>query len=155
MSFHNTPSLQDMKPTDFPVVTFDKVRYADTDRQGHVNNTVFASSLETGRVELLYDPEQPLMSVDDEFVIASLKLTFMGEIQWPGEVKIGTYISGIGNSSIHIGQALFQRGQCVAKAETFVVQIDRATRKAMALSEDTRNRLGKLTLQPHQSQIID
>lgn len=27
---------------DFPFQTFDKVRYADTDRQGHVNNAAFA-----------------------------------------------------------------------------------------------------------------
>lgn len=26
----------------FPFQTFDKVRYADTDRQGHVNNAAFA-----------------------------------------------------------------------------------------------------------------
>lgn len=28
---------------DFPFQTFDKVRYADTDRQGHVNNAAFAT----------------------------------------------------------------------------------------------------------------
>lgn len=36
---------------DFPRRTFDKVRYADTDRQGHVNNTAFSSFFETGRVD--------------------------------------------------------------------------------------------------------
>jgi acyl-CoA thioester hydrolase len=36
----------------YPSVTYDKVRYADTDRQGHVNNAVFATFLETGRVEI-------------------------------------------------------------------------------------------------------
>jgi acyl-CoA thioester hydrolase len=30
---------------DFPFQTFDKVRYADTDRQGHVNNAAFATFL--------------------------------------------------------------------------------------------------------------
>ena len=33
----------------FPLRTRDKLRYADTDRQGHVNNAVFATFLETGR----------------------------------------------------------------------------------------------------------
>lgn len=112
---------QDLTSSDFPIVTFDKVRYADTDRQGHVNNALFATFLETGRVELLYNSEKPLMSVSGEFVIASLNLSFLGEIQWPGEVKIGTYISRVGNSSIHIRQALFQKSHCVAKAETVVV----------------------------------
>ena len=40
--------------------THEKLRYADTDRQGHVNNAVFATMLETGRVELLYSLDKPL-----------------------------------------------------------------------------------------------
>ncbi len=34
---------------EFPLRTSDKVRYGDTDRQGHVNNAVFSTFLETGR----------------------------------------------------------------------------------------------------------
>ena len=37
----------------FPFRTRDKLRYGDTDRQGHVNNAVFATFLETGRVDML------------------------------------------------------------------------------------------------------
>ncbi len=48
-----TPTLED-----FPHRTFDKLRYGDTDRQGHVNNAVFATFLETGRVEMLFAREQ-------------------------------------------------------------------------------------------------
>jgi acyl-CoA thioester hydrolase len=38
----------------------DNIRYRDTDRRGPVNNAVFSTSPETGRVELLYDPNEPL-----------------------------------------------------------------------------------------------
>ena len=41
---------------DYPLQTHDKLGDSDTDRQGHVNNAVFSSFLETGRAELLYDP---------------------------------------------------------------------------------------------------
>jgi acyl-CoA thioester hydrolase len=34
---------------DFPHQTFEKVRYGDTDAQGHVNNAIFPEYLETGR----------------------------------------------------------------------------------------------------------
>jgi acyl-CoA thioester hydrolase len=132
--------------SDFPIVTFDKIRYSDTDRQGHVNNAVFATFLETGRVELLYDPERPLAADDGEFVIASLSLAFRGEINWPGEVQIGTGVRRIGRSSIHIGQVLVQDARRVAEAETVVVQIDTATRQAKSLSPETRERLQGLTL---------
>jgi len=35
----------------------------------HVNNAVFASMLETGRVELLYNPDRPLADPEGSFVI--------------------------------------------------------------------------------------
>lgn len=35
-------ATETMTLADFPLQTFDKVRYADTDRQGHVNNAGFA-----------------------------------------------------------------------------------------------------------------
>lgn len=41
---------------DFPFTSFDKLRYCDTDKQGHVNNAVFSTFLETGRAEFLLDP---------------------------------------------------------------------------------------------------
>jgi len=58
------------KLADYPRHAHDKLRYADTDRQGHVNNAVFATFFETGRVEFLYDPTAPLHAPDGAFVIA-------------------------------------------------------------------------------------
>ena len=118
---------------DFAVITSDKLRYCDTDRQGHVNNAVFSSFLETGRVEILYDPNKGLASSGCSFVIASLKLDFLGEVNWPGEVQIGSRIGRIGSSSITFEQGLFQNGTCVATALTVIVQVNDATKKAQPL----------------------
>ena len=93
---------------DFPFQSYDKLRYGDTDRQGHVNNAVFSSFLETGRVEFLYKAGAGLMAKDISFVIAGLQLNFIREVKWPGTVEIGTGITRIGNSSIKIYQQLFQ-----------------------------------------------
>jgi acyl-CoA thioester hydrolase len=128
----------------FPRTSSDKVRYADTDRQGHVNNAVFATFLETARVEIFYDPARPLADHGAEFVIAALHLTFLGEIRWPGAVTIGTGVQKIGTSSVTLAQAIFQNGRCVAQAEVIAVHIDTATRKARPLSEATRSALDAL-----------
>lgn len=88
----------------FPFQTFDKVRYADTDRQGHVNNAAFSTFLETGRVEFLYNPQDPLAAEGASFVIANLSLTFLSEIIWPGRVDIGTGVAKVGNSSLRLFQ---------------------------------------------------
>ncbi|AMW06103.1 acyl-CoA thioesterase [Gemmatimonas phototrophica] len=126
---------------DFPRHATDKLRYADTDRQGHVNNATFSTFLETGRVEVLYDPQAPLAHPDGEFVIASLMLEFRGEIQWPGTVTIGTGVARVGASSVTLTQAVYQDDRCVALAETVIVHISTATRRGMPLDEPARVRL--------------
>ncbi len=129
---------------DYPLKTYEKLRYADTDRQGHVNNAVFSTILETGRVELLYAPDNPLHEPGCAFVIASLHLDFQGEITWPGHVDVGTRVSNVGNSSLSLEQGLFQGNRCVATAKTVIVQMDEASRRAYPLSDQTRQKLAGL-----------
>jgi len=142
-----TPNKQPFELNDFPIQTFDKVRYSDTDRQGHVNNAAFSSFLETGRVEFLYDPKDPLAAEDSEFVIASLHLNFLAEITWPGRLDIGTGVTRVGTSSFGLYQVLFQDRVCVATAETIIVKTDIKSRRSSPLSEDT-----KIYLKDHQLQ---
>lgn len=101
----------DLAITDFPLRARDKLRYRDTDRQGHVNNSVFSTFLETGRVELIYDRARQLVEPGAAFVIARLELDFRAELLWPGEVEIGSRIASIGRSSIRLEQAIFQGGR--------------------------------------------
>ncbi|MBN2045673.1 MAG: acyl-CoA thioesterase [Anaerolineales bacterium] len=126
-----TPTLDQ-----FPLKTYEKLRYADTDRQGHVNNAVFATMLETGRVEALYNPEKALASEGCSFVIVNLTLDFLAEISWPGRVEIGTRVAKIGRSSVTFEQGLFQEGRCVATGKTVIVQMNGETKKSQPLNED-------------------
>lgn len=133
--------------SDYPYQTYDKVRYRDTDRQGHVNNAVFAQFLETGRVEILYNPDHPLHDNGCIFVIVSANTNLISEINWPGIVDIGTGIVSIGQSSIGIVQGLYQHGQCVAISATTIVQMDETTRKSKVLSDSTKARLQELRIE--------
>jgi len=114
---------------EFALCTFDKLRYGDTDRQGHVNNAVFATFFEAGRVAILYDKEYGLIVAGASFVLAHLSIDFLGEIRWPGEVEIGTAVTTVGNTSLRVHQALFVNGACVATAENTLVMVDKATRR--------------------------
>lgn len=134
-------------PTDlaaYPRVTHDKLRYADTDRQGHINNAVFATFLETGRVEVLYNPDNPLAADGCEFVIAHLALDFRSELRWPGQVDIGLRVARVGNSSVQLQQGLFQDGTCAATATTVIVQMALDTRRSHPLTAATIERLKAL-----------
>jgi len=128
----------------FTLWTHDKLRYADTDRQGHVNNAKFATFLETGRVSFLYDPAAPLAPPGCEFVIARLTIDFRAELRWPGEVDIGSVIRTVGRSSATIGQGLFVGNQCVAAAETVIVLTDTTTRRSTPMPDALRARLAAL-----------
>jgi acyl-CoA thioester hydrolase len=123
-----------------------RVRYADTDRQGHVNNAVFATFLETGRVEFLYDPQNPLAAANASFVIANLSIALLAEITWPGRVDIGTGVTKIGNSSLGLYQGLFQDGRCVATAETVIVQVNNESKRGQRLSDEARGFLERYSL---------
>ena len=123
--------------SDFPLKTTDKLRYGDTDRQGHVNNAAFATFLETGRVELVI----PLAEEGASFVIARLELDFLAELTWPGSVEIGTRIAKIGRSSVTLEQAIFQNGKCAARSVSVIVQMDNASRRSRPLSPTAIERL--------------
>lgn len=134
-------SLRELSLEDFPIRSIDKLRYADMDRQGHVNNAVFSTFLETGRTELLYTGEHPLAVPGSAFVLARLLLEFRAEVHWPGEVAIGTRVRDIGRSSIKLEQVIFQNGRGVANADTVIVMVDTATRRARALPDEAVARL--------------
>lgn len=128
----------------YPIRTYEKLRYADTDRQGHVNNAVFSTMLETGRVEILYDPKTPLASPDCAFVIANQRLSFHAEINWPGRVDIGTRVLKIGRSSITLEQTLFQNERMSASAKTVIVQMNETTRRPEPLNDAAIDHLNGL-----------
>jgi acyl-CoA thioester hydrolase len=133
--------MQEKVLADFPLHAYDKLRYADTDRQGHVNNANFATFLETGRVEFIYNEEAPLLQDGFSFVIAAMNINFLREAQWPGRVEIGTGVTKIGNSSIGVYQQVFQGEVCVASAETVIVQVNDRTKRAAALTDAARKTL--------------
>ncbi|MCK7479131.1 MAG: acyl-CoA thioesterase [Candidatus Moduliflexus flocculans] len=124
-----------MNLTDYPLRSYDKVRYADTDRQGHVNNAVFSQCFETGIASnCSMIPSFRCHDPGCSFVIASAKVEYRKEIIWPGTVEIGTAVVRIGTSSITMAQGLFQNGfQLVATGETVIVHVDPASSRSRPL----------------------
>ena len=114
------------------------LRYADTDRQGHVNNAVFSTFCESGRVAFLYDDRLDLRGPGANFVIVRLELDFRAELYYPGLVEIGTRVLSIGRSSFRLGQGVFKGDLCAATAECIMVLMDDATRKSKPLTPKLR-----------------
>lgn len=131
--------------SDFPLHAIEKLRFSDTDKLGHVNNAVFSTMLETGRVDFLLASDPVLNAPGAVFVIANLQLDYLAEITWPGTVEIGTGVISVGRSSMVLKQALFQHDRCVASAQTVLVQMNEETRRAQPLTAETVARLERLT----------
>ena len=136
------------KLSDFPSRDYDKLRYGDTDRQGHVNNAVFLTLLETGRVSLLGNAGAVELRGLFSFVIARLQIEYRAEIFWPGRVEIGTGVAAIGNTSITMRQALFQDEKCVATAQSVLVQMHAPSKRTVPLGDELRQYLTGLLLPP-------
>jgi len=149
----NHPGMHAPRPTrvlpelsQFPGRTRDIIRFGDLDPQGHVNNTVFATFFETGRVAFLREPGNALSPPGTTSVLARLDISFLKELHWPGEVEIGTGIAEIGRSSFTFLQAIFYEGACAATARATMVMIDGGTRKSRALPKDALARLETMKL---------
>ena len=57
---------------DFPYTIVEVLRFADTDRNGHIISSVFAVCCQSGRLALLSDPVRALEPPRSQFVLASL-----------------------------------------------------------------------------------
>jgi acyl-CoA thioester hydrolase len=134
------------KLAQFPGQTGDIIRFGDLDPQGHVNNTVFATFFETGRVMLLREPGNELGAPGATTVLARLDISFLRELHWPGEVTIGTGTTDVGRSSYSFLQAIFHNGECAGTANATMVMIDAATRKSRPLPDNVVARLEQLRL---------
>ena len=130
---------------DYPIRTYDKLRFSDTDKQGHINNAIYSTFYETGRTEIFEQAHKATSKEDCEFVIAQVTIQYLKEIHWPGTVEVGTRIQRVGNSSLVLEQAVFHDGNLCSISESTCVQINTETRKSQPFDDATRNYFESLT----------
>src|ERR1700756_1073725 len=134
----NAPSRLDSTPRleDFPYRLTDNVRFADLDPNQHVNNAVYATYFETGRVTLMKDRGNGLTPVGRAWIMVRLDIHFRAELRWPGTIEMGLGVSKFGRTSVTFDQVVFSEGKCVASAQSVSVLIDEATRKPVPLTAE-------------------
>ena len=144
---NSRPPRQPPPPIEaFPSRVPDIIRYGDIDRQDHVNNAVYSTFFETGRVAIIHHPTQGLQAEGATSVLARVEIDYLRELHWPGTVEIGTGVGGYGKSSYEFVQAVYCEGQCAAFSRSTLVLIDRATRKARPLPAELVARLERLRM---------
>jgi acyl-CoA thioester hydrolase len=139
----NAPSRQDLTPRleDFPYRLSDNVRFGDLDPNQHVNNAVYATYFETGRVTLMKDPQYGLTPPGLAWIMVRLDIHFRAELRWPGKIELGLGVSKFGQTSVTFDQVVFSEGKCVASAVSVGVLIDDATRRPTPLTAEVVEKL--------------
>jgi len=134
----NAPTPVDSTPCldDFPFRLTDNVRFADLDPNQHVNNAVYATYFETGRVTLVKDRNNGLIPDGLAWIMVRLDIHFRAELRWPGQVELGLGVAKLGRTSVTFDQVVFSDGKCVASAQAVTVLIDEATRKPTPLTDE-------------------
>lgn len=137
-----SPSL-----ADFPYRLTDNVRFADLDPNQHVNNAVYASYFETGRVTLVKDRSFGLTPQGSSWVLVRLDIHFRAELHWPATIDLGLGVTRLGTTSVTFGQAVFSHDRCVASADATTVLVDEASRRPVPLTGEVIERFQRLMLQ--------
>ena len=134
----NAPARLDSTPRleDFPYRLTDNVRFADLDPNEHVNNAVYATYFETGRVTLMKDQGYGLMPPGLAWIMVRLDIHFRAELRWPGTIEMGLGVAKFGRTSVTFDQVVFSPGTCVASAQSVSVLIDDNTRKPTPLTAE-------------------
>ena len=139
----NAPARLDSTPRleDFPYRLSEIVRFADLDPNQHVNNAVYATYFETGRVTLMKDHSFGLMPPGLAWIMVRLDIHFRAELRWPGTIEMGLGVTKFGRTSVTFDQVVFSEGRCVASAQSVTVLIDESTRKPTPLTAEIIEKL--------------
>lgn len=132
---------------DFPHRVADNIRFGDLDPQGHVNQAVFLTYFETGRVAMFRTPDLGIGVPGLTYVMVRMEVDYVKELHWPGSIEIGTGVAEFGRSSFKVSQAIFRDGVCSSIGRATLVCMDVKTRKATPLPEAAIERLSKWKIQ--------
>lgn len=121
----------------------ERVRFADLDALGHVNNNAIGVYFEQGRIALLLAAGG--FRDDDPWtvVLARSLIEYKSELRYPNEVRIGVRALRLGGSSMTVGCGVFLGDRCIATQEAVCVVVDKATHRPTPLPESLRAALAE------------
>ena len=143
---------EEMLREKFPVITPIQVRFRDMDAMGHVNNAVYLTYLEMGRIAYYTTLFGPNVSARDfNFILAHVEVDFRSPVHLGEEIFIGTRVERVGNQSFHFTYEIREgaTGRLVAEAKSVQVMYDYQRQQTMsAIPEEFVARLEALEGRP-------
>jgi len=133
------------------IITHASVLWGDMDGFGHVNNIIYLKWCETSRIELfrniwnykIGNMEEILEKGGVGPILANFNMNYKHPVKYPDDVKIVTFLTNIGNSSMGIGHQLFSQteGKLVAEADSVVVMVNYVSNDKVIIGDKDRVKL--------------
>src|SRR5579875_795780 len=124
-----------------------RVRFSDTDLNGHVNNAVYATYMEESRIAFVREvfPDDRL-----SLVLASLHIDYRAQTHYPEHqwVVATTWLTRIGRSSFEFYcEIRSEEGVLLCEGTAVVVNFDFVAQTSQPLSDEVKARLSQYLVQ--------
>jgi acyl-CoA thioester hydrolase len=119
----------------------EQVRFRDLDPMGHVNNAVFLTYIEQGRVAFLAEVGAATGLEEMNMVVARVEIDFRAPVRLGQEVEISVRATRFGTKSFDLDYVLRVDGEIVAEAKSVQVAYDYDRREPVALPTEWREKL--------------
>lgn len=100
------------------------LRYSDLDPLGHVNNAVYSTLFEAGRVAFVDQVLAEALPDTLGFVLVRIEIDFRAEGRFPGTAHVETGITRVGRTSMEFEQQVMLGSKLLASARCVCVLID-------------------------------
>jgi acyl-CoA thioester hydrolase len=128
----------------FAVRTSVTLRYSDMDPLGHLNNAVYSTLYEAGRVDFARDVMSKHLAAGFDTVLVRVEIDFLAEGRFPGTAEVTTWLTRIGGSSFDFAHELALDGKLLSRARSVCALIDTTRRRAVRFPEALRAALQPL-----------
>ncbi|WP_240631363.1 acyl-CoA thioesterase [Meiothermus granaticius] len=108
--------------SEFPIHTPVEVRFRDLDPLGHVNNAVYLTYAELGRMHYIR-----AMGADEaggNFILARAEVDFLRPVHLGESLEVRTRVPRVGNSSFHTLSEIWAEGHLAARVSAVVVWLE-------------------------------
>lgn len=123
--------------------TLIKPRFSETDKLGHISNTVFPVWMAESRSDFARET----LKITQPWVVANISVDFKKEVTHGENVIITTDVMRIGNKSVTFYQEVFQHSTLCATGSTTVVCIDPHTKETQFMNNDDKKKLMSFMLE--------
>ncbi|HSU79351.1 MAG TPA: thioesterase family protein [Candidatus Angelobacter sp.] len=126
-----------------------RVRFAETDALGHVNNTSFFIYIEVGRIDFLSAIGASSSIEDWRYVVAHVSCDFLAQAYLNEELIVTSVVSHIGTKSFTLSHDIIRKssGEKVAQGKAVLIHYNFETEESEPIPDWTREKLETFRLE--------